>query len=355
LRDAPERSAAAPEAEVAISARSVLGAAVTGQAGRRVRPAIWGGAAAGLTLVALGFGVEGFLARFLADVFLWAALATAWNLLGGLAGYVSLGLHGFYGIGAFVTGIAVVTFAAAPWVGVLLSGGAAAALGAALGFPMLRARGHYYILASFAVAEALGLLVLNLRVLGIGYGGVLDIPPLDLPIEAFNRLFYFLMLGLLALSIATYALVARSRLGIGLRVIKEDEAVAPVLGIPTTLYKVVAFGISAGLAGLCGGVWALGNSHVEATQVFSVLVIVQVLVTVIVGGVGTVFGPTIGAALLLSLDQVVGGFQEWSPLIYGLAVLLVIRLAPRGLVELGARLVRGRGPGEPARPAGRAD
>jgi branched-chain amino acid transport system permease protein len=302
-------------------------------------------AGAGLgVLVVTGLLADGFLARFLADVFLWAALATAWNLLGGLAGYVSLGLHGFYGLGAFVTGIAIMTFGLTPWMGALASAGLTAGLGAALGFPMLRSRGHYYILASFAVAEALGLLVLNLRVLGIGYGGVIDIPPFDLPIRTFNRLFYFLMLGLLGTALATYWLVARSRLGIGLRVLKEDEVAAGILGIPTTLYKVVAFGISAGLAGLCGSCWALQNSHIEATQAFSLLVIVQVLVMVIVGGVGTLFGPLLGATVLLSLDQLVGGLHEWSPLIYGLSVLCIIRMARRGLVELGGRVLRARWP-----------
>jgi branched-chain amino acid transport system permease protein len=297
------------------------------------------GVALAVLLVVYGF-TQGFSVRLVADVLLWGSIATAWNIIGGQAGYVSLASHGFYGLGAYMAGLLLLQAGWDPVPAIVVTGVAAAVFGGLVGLPVLRLRGHYLILGSLAVAEALRQMALNVRIEGMGAGGVLQLPLVDLSLESFNRYFYLLMVGLWLVSLTTFALVNASRLGIGLRAIRQDEDAAAVLGVPTTLYKVVAFALTSGLTAMAGSAWGMWTTHIEPGQVFGLHIMIQILVMTIVGGIGTYLGPTVGAFIVLWLGRRAGGLQEWSALAFGVGVLLMVRLAPKGLVDVAGRATR---------------
>ncbi len=292
-----------------------------------------------MLVVVYGF-TQGFQARLVADVLLWGSIATAWNIIGGLGGYVSLASHGFYGLGAYVAGMLLLQGAFDPIPAIIVTGVVAAVFGGLVGLPVLRLRGHYLILGSLAVAEALHQITLNVRLPGMGAGGVLQLPLVGLSLESFNRYFYLLLVGLWLVSLTIFTLVRTSRMGTGLLAIRQDEDAAAVLGVPTTRYKVMAFALTAGLTAMAGSVWGMWTTHIEPGQVFGLHIMIQVLVMTIVGGIGTSLGPTLGAFIVLWLGRRAGGLQEWSALAFGVGVLLVVRMAPQGLIDVAGRTAR---------------
>lgn len=278
--------------------------------------------------------LQGYSSSVATQMFLWVGMATAWNLLGGLAGYVSLGSQASFGIGAFAAGIAMTPFAwpFAPALALAAAvGGASAWL---LGYPILRIRGHYFILGSFALASAIGAAALNMRFFGIRGGGTLNLPILALPAAELSHYFYFVMLGFAVLSLSVYIGIAHSRTGLALRMIRSDEDVAGALGVDTTRYKLIAFSLSGVLFALGGAIRAYWFTRVEAGQVFDAALVIQVLVMVVLGGVGTTWGPALGAVIVLLLAQAAGGFESVNVFVYATVIIAVAMLRPGGLAEV---------------------
>lgn len=263
---------------------------------------------------------------------MFVVLAMAWNIIGGLTGYVAFGNVAFFGLGAYT--VAFMTDAHR----LNLSFGAAlplapvvpAVFAALIGVPLLRLRGHYFAIATLGTGIAVGEVIKNLDVFG-GSTGLF--PPI---FHRADALFFYLMAGTAALSILVTWLILRSRFGYGLIAIRENEEAAAVLGVNTTAYKVAAFSIAAALCGLAGGVFAEWNSFINTESVFPIDYNVQMILMALVGGAGTLFGPVAGAIVLEWLIQALAGHGSlaiYAQVFLGVLLAVTVIFLPRGMVD----------------------
>jgi branched-chain amino acid transport system permease protein len=268
-----------------------------------------------------------FLVQFLINLFMLAALAESWNIIGGFTGYASFGNVAFFGIGAYTTGV-LLTVAAWPFALALPAAGLAGTLFAALvGMPILRLKGHYFAIATLGVAETTREIVYNLRITGGGTGLTMPITKSALP-------FFYLMLAIVLLATLVNWWLSASRFGYGLVAIREDEDAAAAMGINTPLYKTAAFAISGGLAGFVGGVFAYWITFIDPDGVFKVVTTIQMIIMAVFGGTGTVVGPLLGALVLTSIAEVLSTqLVSLAELFNGVMVILVVLFMPRGLAE----------------------
>ncbi len=284
-----------------------------------------------LVLLALGLApgvLSPFLVQFLINLFMLAALAESWNIIGGFTGYASFGNVAFFGIGAYTTGV-LLTAAGLPLALALPAGGLLAmGFAALIGMPILRLKGHYFGIATLGVAETTREIVYNLRVTGGGTGLTMPIVKSPLP-------FFYLMLGILAAATVVNWWLSASRFGYGLVAIREDEDAAAAMGINTVLYKTIAFALSGAFAELAGGVFAYWITFIDPDAVFRVLTTIQMIIMAVFGGMGTVVGPLLGALVLTSVSEFLSTqLQSLAELFNGLIVILVVLFLPRGLAEV---------------------
>lgn len=300
------------------------------------------GAVAGLAAVALlavlPFGaVNLYIQNVIILVMLLAIMATTWNMVGGFAGYISLGHSAFLGVGAYTTAILVVKVGAPWWAGILGAAVSSALLAGLLGLATRRARGHAFIMVTFAALELLKVLAMNVTDVTNGnHGLALPFPPL--PREQQMWPYYFSTLALLALTVALAVGIRRSKFGAGLLSIREDEDKASSVGIPTARYKVLVFVLAGVPVGIAGGIYAYYIGFVEPRGMFNIATSMTIVLAVLLGGRGTILGPLIGAAIVEPLSQVtntfVGGVDggAWRLVIFGAVLLAVILLLPQGIV-----------------------
>jgi branched-chain amino acid transport system permease protein len=303
---------------------------------RGLGPAVLAVALVGLAVYptfGTGYGVRSTL-----QVFMWIALAGSWNLISGLTGYVSFGHVAFYGAGAYA-GAVLVTSAGWSWPAAALAGGGAAGLLALLiGYPCLRLKGPYFAIAMLGLNEVLRALVSYFEGLTGGGNG------LSLPTADVTRPIYYVM-GLLALAITagTY-LIITSRFGLRLMTIREDEIAAEAMGIDTFHHKLVAFLLSALGPGIAGALTARDQGYIEPISVFPLAITVTMIVMVLFGGKGTVWGPVLGAVALFVIQELVWAHYPYvHPLLFGAIIVAVVLLMPRGvlgLLQLKYRLPR---------------
>ncbi len=272
--------------------------------------------------------LSAYLVQFLINLFMLAALAESWNIIGGFTGYASFGNVAFFGIGAYTAGI-LLTQTGLPFAFALPAAGFAAALFAAgVGLPVLRLKGHYFAIATLGIAEAMREIVFNLGITGGGTGLVLPIQRSPLP-------FFYLMLAILAAATTVNAWLVRSRFGYGLAAIREDEDAAAAMGINTPLYKTVAFALSGAFGGLAGGVYAYWITFIDPDAVFQVGTTIQMIILAVFGGAGTVVGPLLGALVLTSIsDWLSAHLVSLADLFHGMIIILVVLFMPRGLADL---------------------
>ncbi len=294
---------------------------------------VYGLALAGLVVaIVLPFtSASGFLVRTLTLVVMAAVMAQGWNFIGGYTGYTSFGNVMFFGLGAYVTGI-LMTKAGAPFLPSVVASGVFCALFAVLvGLPLLRLRGHYFAVATLAVASAVREIVSGWDSFTGGGAG------LDLPISSdpnFFHLIYFLMLAVLVLAIVTTYILSRQKVGFGWVAIRENETAARMLGINTTLWKTIAFGLAGLFVGLAGGIYAYYNGSLAPENVFDIIYTVNPILIVILGGVGTVLGPLVGALIFQILSTFLTFQFPGSQYIFlGLVLILVIIFMPGGVLE----------------------
>ncbi|WP_366552824.1 branched-chain amino acid ABC transporter permease [Aquibaculum sediminis] len=279
-------------------------------------------------------------------ILLFAGWATAWDLLGGWAGQVSLGHAAFVGIGAYFVAIGATDYALAPWWSVLLAIGAAMALAFIWGGLTFRLHGPYFTLSTIAIAEVLRLIAINEKWLTGGATGVfIATLPSPFGIDLFAReTQYYLALAFALGVLATVIGISRSRFGYQLRAVREDESAAMAAGIDPTRTKLKAFILSSGLTAIGGGIYGMMLSFLEPHILFFLLLSVQIALTAIIGGRGTIWGPLVGAVLIVSAGEIFRTtFAEANLLIYGVLILLVILFLPSGIIgEVNRRLVRSR-------------
>jgi len=286
------------------------------------------GAGCVLVLALAPIGLSPFLIQFLINLFMLAALAESWNIIGGFTGYASFGNVAFFGIGAYTTGVLLT---AAQWPFALAlpaSGLLAMAFAGLIGMPILRLKGHYFAIATLGVAETMREIVYNLNITGGGTGLTMPITKSALP-------FFYLMLGILVGATLVNWWLSASRFGYGLIAIREDEDAAAAMGINTALYKTAAFALSGAFAGLTGGVFAYWITFIDPEGVFRVIVTIQMIIMAVFGGMGTVVGPLLGALVLASVSEVLSTqLVSLAELFNGLIVILVVLFMPKGLAEV---------------------
>jgi branched-chain amino acid transport system permease protein len=287
--------------------------------------------------------------RLATYIAMFVVMATAWNIIGGIAGYAAFGNVAFFGIGAYTTGMLV---AKAKWpflVSLPFAPLISTAFALLVGLPLLRLRGHYFAVASLGVGVALGELVQNIDYRGQPvFGGASG---LFLPIYGVgNRglFFFYLMAAAAAISLAVTWRVLHSKFGYGLVAIRENEEAAAVLGVNTTAYKVTAFALAAALTGLAGGIFSQWNVFINQDNAFPIEYNVEMILMALLGGTGTVFGPAAGAVLLVLLIQFLDGSLPISfdipfvstdarPIVaqvmLGLLLVTVVIFAPRGVID----------------------
>ena len=288
-------------------------------------------------LLLMPTGVDAFWLRLGTTMLMYGVLAMSWNFIGGMAGYPSFASAAFFGLGAYAGAVAQ-KYGLPMVVAWSLAGAVAALFAAALGFALLRLRGHYFAIASLVVAEVLREIVNSATNL-TGGGMGLNIPvPQMASIADQARFFYYAMLGVAVLAFGAVLVTQRSRLGFGLRCIQQNESAADMLGVNTTLYKVNAFILSGVFVGVAGAVYASWVHYIEPPDVFDVLYSIKPIVMVLLGGAGTLFGPLIGAALFLSLEELVWrNYLSVHTGVLGLLIVLLVLFLPKGILAFRLR------------------
>jgi branched-chain amino acid transport system permease protein len=289
--------------------------------------------AAFAVVVALTLNADNYVLRLATTVGMYAALAWAWNLIGGYAGYPSFATAAFFGLGAYAAGVfqTVLPFAVAwPLAGLLV-----AVFAGLLGGAILHLRGHYFAIASLVIADVLRE-VTNTWTDVTGGGMGLNLPLLDLGgVNEQSRFYFLAMLSMAVMALATSWLVSRSRLGVALQCIEQNEDAAQVIGIDTRACKVAVFMLSGLLAGATGAVYASWVTYIDPTDVYDVSLSVKPIVMALIGGVGTLMGPLIGALVFLGLEELFWrNVLEFHAGLLGLLVVALVIFLPGGVRDL---------------------
>jgi branched-chain amino acid transport system permease protein len=271
-------------------------------------------------------------------VLLWAALATAWNISAGLAGGLSLGHAAYFGVGAYTATLLFLRLGISPWLGMLAAAALAGVLGAAIGAITFRLRGPFFVLATLAFGVVIHIVAVNWRELTRGAAGLI----LPFGGGAQNMLFagiapyWYIGLGLLALTLGVTVAIQRSRLGYFLVALREDEEAARALGVRVVRCKVAASAISAALTACAGGFYATYIQYIDPSSTTQFEISVQIALVAIVGGLGTTLGPALGAVLVVPLGEVLRASLGGGPalMLYGLMLIVIVLAAPNGVLGL---------------------
>jgi ABC-type branched-subunit amino acid transport system ATPase component/ABC-type branched-subunit amino acid transport system permease subunit len=269
--------------------------------------------------------------------FMLAIGASGWNIMGGYVGYISLGNSAFIGLGAYTTAILAVKNNVSPFLGCVAGGLLCAVAAAVLSLVTRRTRGMYFVIVTFASLQLLGVVATTWSSLTGGSQGLaLPLPTWSLDYQ--NWPFYYPLLGLLILTTAVSALVRRSKLGLGLFAISDDEDKAAGLGLRTALYKMIAFVLGGTFLGVAGGIYAYYVSFLNTSAVFDIVTSVLIVLAALLGGRGTVWGPVVGAFLLEPLANFttnnIGGANAGAVrlLLFGGLLGAVVLFLPRGVL-----------------------
>jgi ABC-type branched-subunit amino acid transport system ATPase component/ABC-type branched-subunit amino acid transport system permease subunit len=266
---------------------------------------------------------------------IWAVLGLSWNLLSGYTGLVSFGHAAFFGLGAYTVTIALVHFDITPWLGIPLGMIVGTVAGVVIGYPTFRLRGHYFALSMLAYPMALLYVFVWLGYQEVALPMKREAPAYFMQFSDY-RVYIALAVGLLVVALLISLAIERSRFGLSLLAIKQNEPAAEAAGIDTLAWKMRAIMLSGALAAAAGGLYAVVQLVVTPDSVFGMLTSAQALIVALFGGVGTLWGPLIGSAILIPLSETlqanlgdkIPGIQG---VVYGIAIILVVLLAPEGI------------------------
>lgn len=281
-------------------------------------------------------------------IYMNALMAVGWNIVGGYTGQVSLGNTIFFGMGAYVSGLMLKNLLISPWAGMLVGILLSALLAVVVGYPCFRLKGHYFAIATIAVAEIVSVIVINTDQLGAAVGLTLPALPSSLVNMQFasKTPYYYVILSFLAISMLTVYWIERSRLGYYFRAIREDQDAARALGINSTKYKLIAFILSAVFASMAGTFYAQYILFIDPPSTVLLNISITMCLMAVLGGVGTLWGPLIGATVLIGISEgtrisMGGSGSALDLLIYGFLVMAVAVYQPKGLMGLISGLRRG--------------
>jgi branched-chain amino acid transport system permease protein len=292
-------------------------------------------------VIAFGFSANNYLLQAGTTLAMSAVLCLAWNIVGGFMGYPSFATAAFFGLGAYIGGIAQnhdVPLALA-WT----AGAAGGALFAAfLGGVLLGLRGHYFAIGTIAVVEVMREIASNWDGLTGGAIGM-NVPIWAGSARAAAIFFYLVMWALVVVTFVLTAVIANSKFGFGLRCIRQNESAASMVGINVFRLKVSAFVISGLLISTAGAIYASMVAFIEPKDVFNVLVSIEVPVMVMLGGAGSVIGPLVGAAVYVMLKELVWvNFINFHSAILGVIIIAVIYAVPKGVLWEFQKHIRSR-------------
>jgi len=266
-------------------------------------------------------------------VFMNVAIASSWNIIGGYAGYISLGHNVFFAIGGYAAAILFAYFGISPFIAFPLCGLIAMAFGFLVGTITLRTRGPTFIISTIALVLLIKILLDNWAYIG-GTNGI-SLELIDLPVELVKLPFYYAMLALAVGAVYLSFRIRRSKFGLGLRAISQDETKAEVAGIPTRLYKILAFALSGLFIGMAGALWGYYLTYLSPVIFLNILVGAKFVLMTILGGRGTVSGPVVGAFVFIAANEFFVsqfGATELNIVATGAALLLVLLFFPHGIV-----------------------
>ena len=260
---------------------------------RKLSPPLIIAVVIGLLIVPFA-GVSGYIIRLFAMIFFWIGKTGCWNIISGYTGYIDFGAVGYYGIGSYVTAILMSKGHVPFLVSILISGIVSALIALPIGLPTLRLKGAYFGIATLAFAEAMKQIILEFdKTVGINF---FEGPHgITLPIGPKNEFFYSIGLVVMVAVIGITYWIKRSKFGYALRAIHEAEHAAELSGVDTLRAKIKAYMISAFFLGVIGGIEAYWLTYITPHMVFDVLITIQMVVMSLLGGIGTVFGPVVGA------------------------------------------------------------
>jgi branched-chain amino acid transport system permease protein len=277
-----------------------------------------------------------FQTRVVMHILFFGGMALAWNMLSGLTGYWSFGHTAFVGIGAFASGLIEQQFGSmfSPSVKILLGGvfavGVSVLMTLIIAIPILRLRGIYFAIGMLCFAEILGEMSRNFNI----FKGALGISYPPLLFAGLNRLqsAFYAFLAVFVVTGLVFVLVRRSRFGVGLVCVGQDEDTASMMGIPTERYKIVAFVISAALTTIFGVIYSHSLGFITSSSVFRTDMSLNLILYCMVGGIGTLYGPVIGAAIMVILTEVVlGELLNLHMMLTGLVLIAIVTFFPKGL------------------------
>ncbi len=296
-------------------------------------------AIAAVLLLAMPLLGNNYLLRMATSAMMYATLTMAWNFVGGFAGYPMFGIAAFFGLGAYSAGVIQSSGVPAPlaWCAAVVIG---VAFAYALGHVVLRLRGHAFAIATLVVAEVLRELTNGWTWL-TGGGMGLNLPFFGWSPAALAIFFFYAMLALMAVAFATTYAIAHNRIGFALNCIRQNEDAANIVGVDTTRYKVIAFTMSGAFAAAAGGIYASWTGYIEPTDAYDVLFSIKPILMALLGGMGTVFGPIIGAVAFLVLDEIVWrNLLQFHTGTLGLLIVILILFLPAGLSSIRANAFR---------------
>jgi branched-chain amino acid transport system permease protein len=279
-------------------------------------------------------------------MFFWATLACAWNLLGGFAGQISLGHAAFFGIGAYTSTILYLTFGLSPWIGMFTGAGISMIVALIIGYPTFRLTSHFFALATLAFGEVLRLLASYWRELTSGGVGLLIpfVPSFHNFIFENKVVYAYIILAMLLAILCITYIFKKSRFGYRLVALKEDQGAAESLGVNTQRCKVIALLISVFFTSIVGTFYAQYIAFIEPDIVFASHLSIQLALVSIIGGIGTVFGPLIGACFLTPLDIFLRGWlggvsSGLNFVVYGVILILAVLYFPVGIAGWTKKMI----------------
>jgi len=290
-----------------------------------------------------------FLQRVGALVLLAAISASAWNLLGGYAGQVSVGHAVYFGIGAYSALVVYTELGWPPIAGAPAGVGVSMLAAAVVGTPTFRLRGHYFSMATIAAAELFRILAANWPLLGAAVG--LMGPPVPRTWTDLSFIspipYHYLFMAVLLLLLGLTWLMQRSRMGYYLAAIRGGDRAARSLGVPVLRYKLYALLLSAGFTSIAGSLYAVMVGFIDPDSALGILISVKMLIIAALGGAGTLFGPLVGAIILVPLEETTnamfgGGGTGVTFIVYGAIILLIARFQPGGVAAFWQALTTQR-------------
>ena len=278
-------------------------------------------------------------------LFMYVALACGWNIFGGYTGYHSFGHVAFFGIGAYTSALLLLKLGLSPFYTCLAGGLLAGLCAAIVGYPCLRLRGPYFVLVTLCLGLSARLVVINVEFTGASTG--LYLPFLKVSMFANRVIFYETMLALAFIIILIAMAIEGSKYGLGLRSIYQDEDSAETQAVNATSLKIQAFVVSAFLAGVTGGIYAYYRSYIHPDFIFDTNLSVLVVLMALLGGPTAWLGPVTGACIVVVINEILTAYAnigaEFSRIVYGLLLVLVIMYLPHGLIGLSRREGREEG------------